>query len=350
MAMDPDTNKIVLFGGFANGSHLADTWVFSTETRQWYQVESAASPSPRAATTLVYEPLHQRLILFGGFGLGHSLVTNDTWAFDTKSNSWVDLNAKNPPSERASYGLATDSKRGSIVMFGGFTERGYFSDIWAYDPEQNSWQEVKTSGDVPPARGAMGFVYDEANDIFVMYGGFSERGFFGDTWTFDPKTNSWREMAPENHPPPVRTRMIYHDMEGQSIFFGGDVIYPETEEAAVEPYNSVWAYDYQANTWQELMPKASDSLPSKRSLNGIAFDSRSSSIVMFGGTDSLIDNANFLGREFGDTWILAPITESSSTGDRGSSLGSLGVITIVGVAIAAISVAMFILRNRRRQP
>lgn len=354
MALDPVTNEIVLFGGFANGSHLGDTWTFSTETKQWHQVESAESPSPRAAAMLVYEPLHERLILFGGFGFGHSVVTNDTWAFDTRSNSWADLKAENPPSERASYGLAVDSKRGLIVLFGGFTERGYFNDIWEYDPEENAWHEIKTEGGVPLARGAMGFVYDEGNDVFVMYGGFSENGFFGDTWTFDPKTNSWKEMSPEDHPPPVRTRMVYSDKVNQSIFFGGDVIYPETAEAAVEPYNSVWAYDYQRNTWQELIPQPSNGSPSKRSLNGIVFDPVSLSIVIFGGTDTLIDDQNFVGREFGDTWILALASEPSpigtlGPGDDASFLSSIGVIILVGAAGGAIAAAAFIVRNRRKQ-
>lgn len=347
MAIDPERNNMLVFGGYGNGSHLGDTWIFGLKNSTWIKVDSVASPSPRAATTLVYEQGYKRFVLFGGFNYGHSLVSNETWAFDTLTDNWINLNSRNPPEARASYGMLYDSKREAVVLFGGFTEKGYFSDIWMYEPKQNIWRQEMITGDSSPApRGAMGFTYDETDDVYVMYGGFSDSGFFGDTWTFNPTTKTWKEMSPDDHPPLVRTRMVYDSEAGESIFFGGDVAYADTVEAAVAPYNGVWAYNYSANRWREISFDEANS-PLSRSLNGIAYDPSTSSIFIFGGTDALIDDQNFAGREFGDLWVLPLGADSEIVEPPGSAQGGfpestimiiVAAVTIVGAAGAAATI------------
>ncbi|MGI0037544.1 MAG: Kelch repeat-containing protein, partial [Nitrososphaera sp.] len=273
MAYDPDKNVVVVFGGFGNSSHLNDTWILDPQTGSWNNLSPGPSPSPRAATTLVHEPSTKQTILFGGFAVGHSLVHNDTWAYNASSNMWKDLKPSNAPSARASYGMAYDSRQGVLVLFGGFTELGYFNDIWLYDPVRNSWEERQVDGDKPSPRGAMGFAYDEANDVFVMFGGFSDAGFFGDTWILDLNNSTWTEKELDTHPPPIRTRMVYANSIAKSVFFGGDIIREENGELHVEPYDKVWSYDYSANRWQDLTPTGvSAGTPTKRTLSGIAYN------------------------------------------------------------------------------
>jgi N-acetylneuraminic acid mutarotase len=350
MAYDPATDAVVLFGGFGNGTHFGDTWILNMTDNSWMRKNPIVSPTPRAATTLVYDNVNSRLLMFGGFGFGHSIVSNDTWAYSTAENAWSNLDSKNPPSERASYGMAFDSQRAVALLFGGFTEQGYFSDLWEYDPAENAWREIVPNGNVPAARGAMGFVYDEENDVFVMFGGFSETGFFSDTWVFHPDSDTWEEKSPQSHPPPLRTRMVYDSDSDQSIFFGGDVMFAETEEAPVAPYGSVWAYDYQQNTWQELLEANVESGPSRRSLNGIVFDSARSSILIFGGTDALIDSENFVGREFGDTWVLSSDPTPSIPAQNPASLTVPIIVLILGSAGAAAAILLFRRNRSGRQP
>src|SRR5262245_47768067 len=83
MAYDPEADAVVLFGGFGNGSHLGDTWTLKMTDYSWSRIETVQSPSPRAAATLVYDNANHQLLMFGGFGYGHSIVANDTWAFNT---------------------------------------------------------------------------------------------------------------------------------------------------------------------------------------------------------------------------------------------------------------------------
>ena len=337
MVYDPDNKLLVVFGGYGNGTHLGDTWILNTTRNDWVEMHPSVAPSPRAATTMLYDPDQQQMILFGGFAFGHSIVSNETWAYSYSRNTWTNLEPKNAPSERASYGMAYDSTRKQMVLFGGFTESGYFNDLWVYSPSENIWKETLNNGSAPSPRGAMGFVYDSINDNFIMFGGFSEKGFFNDTWILDLKTNRWTQVEPIASPPPLRTRMIFDENSGKAILFGGDVISGESEEPSPKPYSKTWAYDAKANNWEELL--AADS-PAARSLNGIAFDSARRTAIIFGGTDSLIDQANFVGHEFNDLWEL-PLANLGRSGLWGAvpfwifPVGAAAAVAIVIIGYLA---------------
>lgn len=338
MTYEPGHNVVVVFGGYGNGSHLGDTWVLDLGTNEWKEMNPQVAPSPRAATTMVYDPDNDQMILFGGFAVGHSIVSNQTWAYNYANNTWKDLGPRNAPSERASYGMAYDPTRRLAVLFGGFTEQGYHNDTWIFDPSENSWKELQIAGDTPAARGAMGFVYQNANDVFIMFGGFSDRGFFSDTWILDLKTKTWSNSSPSTSPAPIRTRMVYDTPSGNSYFFGGDVVPAESEEGAPEPYAKTWQYGPDSS-WRQV---ESGSDPPARSLNGIIVDAQGR-LIIFGGTDTLIDDQNFLGREFHDTWILDPRSQ-----DDGLS-NLFPVLPIgIGAGIASIIAGIVIAKKRKR--
>ncbi|MGI0028412.1 MAG: Kelch repeat-containing protein, partial [Nitrososphaera sp.] len=334
MAYDPVNKVVIVFGGYGNGSHLADTWALDLKNKAWINMTSPNSPSARAATAMIHDPVNKRMVLFGGFAQGHSIVSNDTWGYSYPTNSWTELRPDDAPSERASYGMAYDSTRHEIVLFGGFTERGYFNDMWIYNIEENAWRELSTSGEVPSPRGAMGFVYDIRNDVFIMFGGFSDRGFFSDTWVFEPQSGAWDRKEPSDSPPPIRTRMVYDNSTGRAIFFGGDTISPESEEGAPEPYSEVWAYDFAANLWTSI---ETSNAPPARALNGIIYEPESRALLIFGGTDTLIDEENFVGHEFQDTWILASRENGSAANEsQGMPIAiPVGIGAAIAIAIAA---------------
>ncbi|MCI0565525.1 MAG: hypothetical protein MN733_44240, partial [Nitrososphaera sp.] len=333
MALDYENDVVIMFGGYGNGSHLGDTWVLDMEEGVWREMRPDPAPTPRAASSLVYDPGSMRMFLFGGFSFGHSVVSNDTWAYDYPTNSWTDLNPVTAPSERASYGMALDSKRDKLVLFGGFTENGYFNDMWAYSLRENSWKELQILGELPSPRGAMGFAYDESNDSFIMFGGFSDKGFFSDTWIFYPDDNTWERMQPADSPPPIRTRMVYDNSTGKVIFFGGDTISQASDEGSPDPYSKVWQYDLNANTWVELQTANG---PPARALNGITHHPTGRSIVVFGGTDTLIDSENFVGNEFSDTWILR-LNDDTGPWDLPILLPvGIGAAIAAGFAIASL--------------
>ena len=70
---------MTLFGGVGLGAGtLADTWVLDDD--QWTPVFPNHSPPQRRLGQMVYDELHQRLVLFAGRDPNGAL--DDTWIFD----------------------------------------------------------------------------------------------------------------------------------------------------------------------------------------------------------------------------------------------------------------------------
>ena len=113
-------SEALLFGGMAEG-FLADTWVYSVETKSWRELtwEGKASPQPRHSATL------------------------------TKMNS------------------------GDIVLHGGQGETALLSDVWVFQVATLSWRAVEHSGTgwAPPPR--MSHATAPADDSLLVVGGSS---------------------------------------------------------------------------------------------------------------------------------------------------------------------------------
>ena len=50
MVFDPITNKIILFGGYRDAQYLADTWTYDYVTNNWTEVTPTNSPSAKRAS------------------------------------------------------------------------------------------------------------------------------------------------------------------------------------------------------------------------------------------------------------------------------------------------------------
>jgi uncharacterized protein (DUF433 family) len=94
MVYDAAREVAVLFGGAlscTNRQPLADTWEFDGE--DWHQVATPSSPPPRYHAGLAYDSTRQVVVLFGGT---NSLTPyNDTWEYD--GTTWVQRFPPSPP-------------------------------------------------------------------------------------------------------------------------------------------------------------------------------------------------------------------------------------------------------------
>ena len=77
MAYDSDNGMAILFGGW-HGGVLGDTWAYDPAANTWTELgPTGAVPSPRGFHSMVYDPVGERAILFGGNDGG---ALGDTWA------------------------------------------------------------------------------------------------------------------------------------------------------------------------------------------------------------------------------------------------------------------------------
>lgn len=163
----------VLFGG-GNMDFVDSTWVWNDG---WNRLEPAHRPSPRANAGLAYDSLRNRLVLFGG--RNRTTLFGDTWAFD--GGDWVQLNPLTPPPPRFAADLVHDASRDRIVMRGGalYLQSITTAELWEFDGA--AWTQPPQTGDVPAAGGF--YVYDAArNETLSMHSGVL-RAWNGTTWS-----------------------------------------------------------------------------------------------------------------------------------------------------------------------
>jgi hypothetical protein len=94
-------------------------------------VASTSAPSRANAPALVFDSLRNATVLVGGLVEGQTYL--ETWAWE--GEWWRRIDAPGPR-PRMSAGLAFDSRRGRIVLFGG----GNLTGTWEWDGR--TWNHV----------------------------------------------------------------------------------------------------------------------------------------------------------------------------------------------------------------
>jgi len=204
----PVSRKFMFFGGdegipvdcFPNTSFVADTWVWEEDCGNWRKIEGDQPPAT-ARYAHGYDPLRDRFVMFGGrYRNGTSglyTLRDETWAFSFETETWEKLD-EGGPGDRAILSGAVAGDR--FVIFGGTasTDGGNYNpllgDVWIFDLENNTWEELPTTGGGPGGR-VFATTASDGEDSIWVYGGGDENAFLGpffdDLWKLDLSTGEW---------------------------------------------------------------------------------------------------------------------------------------------------------------
>ncbi|MEM3567438.1 MAG: fibronectin type III domain-containing protein [Thermoplasmata archaeon] len=284
-AYDEEYGRCVLFGGkiTSNFGFLTATWCYEYRTNTWTNLNPSNSPSGRWSAKMIYIPTIKKIVLFGGDTTG-STATNDTWVYDSAANTWTKITISTPISPRVNYGAATDGELFYCAY--GATPYERLSDTWVFDPKNPSWFCLEPP-ERPSARYEAEMVYIDTEDVFVLFGGRTGTSTLnGETWEYNPKTNTWRNLNPSSAPQARDAfAMAYDSINQKIVLFGG--------RTSTNSYMSdTWVYDYSTNTWTRVYPTTS---PPGRYGHEIVFDKKNGVFVMYGGRDSW--------GALSDTWV-----------------------------------------------
>ena len=187
---DEQRRRFVAFGGsIGMGQASGDTWEYDGAT--WHR--GPTGPPPRHSAAMAYDEKRGRTVLFGGAGQGPRGQAppqlDDTWEYD--GSSWIARTEPGPPA-RLAPGMAYDSRRGRMILFGGIGAGGFLGDTWSWDGSR--WTRLAETGPEPRAMGYL--AYDKARDRVVLFGGRKgwPDGDLADTWEWDG--SSWRRISP----------------------------------------------------------------------------------------------------------------------------------------------------------
>src|SRR5262249_42745332 len=125
----------------------------------------------RFEPSVVFDPIQQRLISFGG---ADSLLSGDTYVFSLASGSWSKLTTSGPPPPaRRLHGAIYDSNANRMIVFGGYDETNLLADVWALSLSSGTptWSQLSVSGGPTPRAGFVS-AFDAVNNRMLIYGGY----------------------------------------------------------------------------------------------------------------------------------------------------------------------------------
>jgi hypothetical protein len=155
--------------GLTVALHGAATWTWDGVS--WRQ-HAALGPSSARDSAMAYDAQRERIVRFGGYtdGSGSSQI-DETWEWD--GSAWTLMAPVSRPTPRGGHGMAFDSRRGRIVIYGGYRH----NELWEYDGL--TWLQ-RVAPTAPAGSFASGLVYDAARQRMVFY--TSD----GTLWEFQP--------------------------------------------------------------------------------------------------------------------------------------------------------------------
>jgi hypothetical protein len=285
---------MIVFGGFDGVyPYRNDVWALPlAETPAWIGVGSAGTPpDPRAWHTAVYDPVRDRMIVFGGFdGLYYH---NDVWALSLAGTpAWTEIvPTGTPPSARSEHTAVYDPARNRMVVFGGTDGLFSYPDaIWALSLAGSpAWTQLAPTGTPPSGREGHTAVYDPVRDRMIVFGGYHGSSYHNDVWALSlAGTPTWTQLAPAGTPPSARSAhtAVYDPVRDRMVVFGGDDGYS---------FNDVWALSLaESPAWTQLTPTGTP--PSARYGHTAVYDPVRDRVVVFGGDDGSAPD---------DVWALA---------------------------------------------
>jgi N-acetylneuraminic acid mutarotase len=279
MVFDSVNNKTILHGGFNMEEliTLDDTWVFDSSSNTWTKKTSTIKPPPMNGHEMVFDSINEKIILYGGV---------QTWFYDYPTNVWTQVFPNENPHERNFHAMAFDQISGKVYLFGGFSEGDIDDAFWSYDYSTNIWVEL-TCTTKPPSRYGHNLVYDANNQQLLLYGGNSFEGLRTDFWSYNSTTNNWTELTSATQPSGRKwSGMSYDSLNQQIILFGG------TNELGTM-FDDTWSFDTSSNQWNEKQPNIT---PSGRHNIKMVYDSSIQKTILFGGYVNGLQSSS-------DTWL-----------------------------------------------
>ncbi len=196
MVYDSESDRVILFGGFNTDGTFAfvsETWAYDFDTNSWEKMNLAIKPPGRNFAPMVYDAESDRVILFGGNTT--SGAGNDTWLYDYNSNSWEEMKPDEKPHVRTYTAMVYDVESDRVILFGGEYSSEVLDDTWSYDTNTNTWAELKPNTH-PDARGWHDMAYDTNAKQTVLFGGGRNRDeYTNETWVYDSATNEWTDKT-----------------------------------------------------------------------------------------------------------------------------------------------------------
>lgn len=304
LTYDPVGNRLILFGGARDqgGSpiHLNDTWALSLSDLTWRPLNPVGAPPPgREYHTAVYDTPNHRVLIFGGTG-DHLSENGDVWALSLGATpSWTHMTPGGTlPGSWFHHAAIYDPVGVRMITYGG--NLGTFSDAGEIHILSLSGTPIWSTA-TPPGfnsiwRRGHTATYDPVGQRMIVVGGGS--GSFGTQVAMSLSlsgTMQWTAFAPNGPITDLHDHTAVYDAADNSILvFGGFI-----STSGIN--NFTWRLSLGASpAWTKLT--LTGTLPAERELHAAAYDPVADRMLIHGGQQKI--GSGGATEETQETWTL----------------------------------------------
>jgi len=149
-------NSMWIFAGYDGNARLNDMWNIglSDPTPSWVEVQQIGKRPPTCCNFPVAVAKDSMFVFSGQSG---AKITNDLFQFHFVDKKWTRITTEHllkgtspPPSRR--YGHTMVAHDTHLYVFGGAADSNLPNDLYWYDLENETWDIVHTTGDLPSGR------------------------------------------------------------------------------------------------------------------------------------------------------------------------------------------------------
>ncbi|MCP4995287.1 MAG: PKD domain-containing protein, partial [Gammaproteobacteria bacterium] len=255
-------------GVSAVGQVTVTTVVTVPITRNWRLITTTTSLPSVSEYGLAYDSQRDTLVLYGGNATGHPYETA-TWEF--AGSDWLTTTLTGPP---ARYGTQMSYLPDEgLILFGGSDETDTaFEQTWVYTG--GLWSSLAVSG--PFSRTYTAMATNALSNTLYLFGGNHNETHFNDLWHYDNGT--WSQFTLTGSLPTSRTlaALTYVPSNNQLLLFGGQASDGTT-------LADLWAFDLASQQWTELDPGGGGGDPPARLAHSLSYDPGLGQTVLVGG-------------------------------------------------------------------
>ena len=283
---DPVRSRMIVFGGVASNGYATNAvWALAlTGTPGWSRImPSGTPPTPRIGHSAIYDPIRDRVLVYGGHSYSAGpTIFDQVWALDLSGTpSWSQLTiAGTHPSARYEHSAIYDPVRDQMIVFGGSDDS---NDVWSLSLSGTpAWSQLAPAGTAPAGRHGHSAVYHAAQDRMIVFGGATDLSTpvpMSDTWELDlAGGGTWTEISTSSTPPARFEHTAIVDVVGNRMLIHSGTAAYEINPAFVD----VWAFDLGASPgWSQL--SLGPVFPRARTGHGAIYDAPGNRMMMFGG-------------------------------------------------------------------
>jgi hypothetical protein len=284
--IDAPRDRMVTFGGTSStGTLYNEAWTLDlAEIQGWTLLApSGTPPAGRIDHAAIYDPVGQRMILFGGWNGAGVYFAGVSQLSLSGSPAWSTIAAAgSPPASRSGHTAVYDAVRNRMLVFGGISGGTVFNDVRALSLGASPTWTLLTPSGVPPA-GRHGHVaiYDPLRDRMIIARGVGIGGAgLADVWELKLSgTPEWNPIAVTGAPPIAwqRQSAVYDLQRGRMVVFGGSYF-----DGNLHRVDTSHALDFTGPPTWKLLATGGES-PQGIDAHSAVFDAPRDHMVVFGG-------------------------------------------------------------------